>query len=149
MKKIDSSLLVCSAAFSQQLIALGVLPVACMCYESTGGVWDFAGEYVGQSPVLPAWTMAELHILIGGDMPKPDLFNKQDWARGLNMMNWPVYFPKKMKAYNNGADAAAAWLEFILVEKLVKVEDCNARLEAFINKTFFNPMTEQLEKEGR
>lgn len=149
MKKIDSLLLVCSAAASQQLIGLGILPVACFCYESFGGQWDFAGEYIGQHPVLPAWTLNELHVLIGGDFPKPDLFNSQDWIRGMNMMQWPLYLPRKMKPFINAADAAAALLEHLLIDNKLKPEDCNARLEAFITKDIYNPLSNKLDEEAQ
>ena len=166
MKKIDSSLLVCSAYMSQQLIGLGVLPVGCMCYESVAGQWEFAGEYVGQSPVLPAWTMEELNILIGGDFPqilvknqktgellvkypKPDLYREKDWTPAANMMKYILHLPNKRVETLNGAEAYATMLYQLLVTKEVNVEDCNARMEAFVTKDIFNPMAEQLEREAK
>lgn len=166
MKKIDSSLLVCSAAISQQLVSLGILPVGCFCYESVAGQWDYSGEYVGQDPVIPAFTMEELNILIGGDFPvimrmnekstevivrypKPDIYRTSDWTYAANMMKYILHLPGKRMETLNGAEAYAVLLYELLVTKKVKPEDCNARMEAFISKEIFNPLTEQLEKESR
>lgn len=166
MKKIDSTLLVCSAAISQQLVSLGILPVACMCYESVAGQWDFSGEYVGQDPVIPAWTMEELNILIGGDFPqilvknqktgellvkypKPDLYREQDWTPAANMMKYILHLPLKRVETLNGAEAYARLLYELLVTKEIDVEECNARMEAFVTKDIFNPHTEQLEREAK
>lgn len=155
MKKIDSSLLVCTAAQAQQLITLGILPIAVFCYESTGGVWDFAGEYVGQAPVLPAWTFQELCVIIGGDFQKPDIYSKRDWTHGANMLNAIVYLPKKRIEFPNTAQAAAALAIHLLTTRknslstdtLLMAPEANARLEAFANGELYNPMTEALKPE--
>lgn len=165
MKKIDSLLLVCSAAQSQKLLSLGILPVACNCYESIAGQWEFAGEFFDQQPVLPAWTMEELNILIGGDFPqviknegkagmiikypKPDLYRTTDWTQGANMMKYILYLPFKRAEFLNGAEALAVMLEQLLVTKELTAAECNARLEAFTTKAFFNPYTEQLHQEAK
>lgn len=168
MKKIDSSLLVCSAAYSQQLVALGILPIACMCYESTGGIWDFVGEYVGQKPVLPAWTMNELDVMIGGDYPndlfKPEIYSQREWSAEADMLQYILYLPKSRKDHRAGADAYAAFLLYIINKVMVNPEDMkeynqakdrkkfiegiNARLEAMCSQEHFNPMTETLKKEA-
>lgn len=164
MKKIDSSTLVCTATQSQQLIGLGILPIGCMCYESVGGVWEFSGEYMGQSPVIPAWSMEELNILIGGDFPqimrmnerqhqaimrypKPDLYRQSDWTYAANMMKYILHLPLKRVETLNGAEAYATLLYQLLVTKEITADACNARLEAFVSKEIFNPQTEVLEKE--
>lgn len=166
MKKIDSILLVCSATISQQLVSLGILPVACNCYESTAGAWEFSGEYIGQHPVIPAWTMEELNILIGGDFPqmvlvnektkeaivkfpKPDLYRSSDWTPTANMMKFILHLPNKRMETLNGAEGYAALLYQLLVTGEVKAADCNSRLEAFLTKDIFNPLAEQLEKEKK
>lgn len=167
MKKIDSGLLICSAAMSQQLVGIGILPVASNCYESIAGTWEYAGEYVGQQPVIPAWTMEELNILIGGDFPqvifrneknggmivkypKPDLYRAQDWTRDANMMKFILRFPHKRIETFNAAEAYAILLYELILIKELNVEDCNARLEAFAEKDrVFNPITNRLEQEAK
>lgn len=166
MKKIDSLLLVCSAGISQQLVSLGILPVACNCYESVAGIWEFAGEYIGQHPVIPAWTMEELNILIGGNFPqyivivekkglgivrypKPDLPSDKYWSPTANMMKYILHLPTKRVETLNGAEAYGKMLCELLLAKEVLAFDCNERLRAFTTKDMFNPMTEQLEKERK
>lgn len=162
MKKIDSSFLVCSAENVERLLALGINPAACNCYESVAGNWEFAGEYFGQDPVIPAWTMEELNILIGGDIPrvirtaqplvkypKPDLYRESDWMPNANMMKYILHLPRKRVETLNGADAYAVLLYELLVTGEVKPEECNARLDAFITKETFNPKMAQLQKEAR
>lgn len=159
MKKIDSSLLVCSAVKSQQLVGLGILPVACNCYESVAGQWEFAGEYVGQHPVLPAWTMEELNILIGGSFPKVLLMNEKskefivkypkpdlyrEWSEGANMMKYILHLPTKRVETLNGAEGYAGLLQELLLAKEVNPFECNERLGAFITKEMFNPQTKNL-----
>ncbi len=159
MRKIDSSLIVCTAEQSQALIGLGILPASVFCYEwildeevkppphLLAHHWSFAGEYMGQDNVLPAWCMEELHVLIGGDFVKPDLFAKREWTSpAINMMQWAMFLPKKRKNFFSGAEASAAFLEFLLRSKEITAAEANARLDAFITKKFFNPMNDTLKK---
>lgn len=149
MQKIDSSLLVCTAEHAQTLLSLGIIPVACFCYEQMPEGFEFAGEYYGQEGAIPAWTMDELFILIGGSFVKPDLFNMGDWRMEVNMMQWAVYTPKSRKNAISGAQAAAMFLEHLLKSKEVKPEEANARLAAFISKEHFNPQAEELIKNSQ
>jgi hypothetical protein len=157
MKKIDSSNLVCTAAQSQQLIALGILPIGVFCYESTAGQWDFAGEYVGQSPVIPAWTFQELCILIGGNFTKPDMYWRESWTRSANMLNNLVFLPNKRLEFPNAAQAAAALLQHLLVTRksseskdtLVTAAQANARLMDFADGNRHNPMSVELDEKEK
>lgn len=154
MKKIDSSLLVCTASQSKQLIGLGILPISVFCYEAVAGQWEFAGEYMGQQPVIPAWTFQELCIMIGGDFKKPDVYSRDEWTFSANMLNNIVYLPNKRLEFPNAAQAAAALLEHLLrtrkssaaLTTLVTVEEANARISAFADSEIYNPMSKELEK---
>ncbi len=160
MRKVDSSLLVCTSDQSMALIALGILPASAFCYEWVSGDpeslkgnytgdWEFGGEYVGQDKAIPAFTMEELHVLIGGDYAKPDMYGKREWVEKVNMMQWKLYLPSKGKDYTNGAQASAALLEYLLNKKEIRAEDANARMEAYISKVHFNPLTDDLEKKAK
>jgi len=145
MQKIDSSLLVCTAEQSLALMHLGILPVSCFCYEPIDvGEYEFAGEHFDQQNAIPAWTMEELHIMIGGDYTKPDLYTTKDWRETVNMMQYIMYTPAKRKDYQSGATAAAGFLEFLLTAKEITADEANARLQAYATKEHFNPLTENL-----
>ncbi len=157
MKKIDAELLVCSSMQANQLIMLGILPAACFCYEfildkeateiegRTVGFYEFAGEYMGQDSVIPAWTYDELYILIGPEIPKPEMFKEKDWSMTANMMQWALMLPKKRSNYPCGAMAAAGLLEWLLINKHITPDEANGRLEAFITKKHYNPAADELE----
>ena len=152
MIKVNSEQLVCTAEQSQQLMALGILPISCMCYQFVAGDedeqahYEYAGEYLGEEDCIPAWTMGELHILIGGSYHKPDIRSDQEWTRTANMLEYVMYLPSKRRNFPQGAQAAAAFLEHLLAEELVKAADCNARLAAFGKDERHNPASVALDK---
>lgn len=161
MIKVDSSFLVCTAAQALALLKLGIAPAACMCYEyysEEDEHWQFAGEWGGgelEGPEpgtpgeIPAWTLEELHVLIGGDFGKPDLYGASDWTYQANMMQWILCLPKKRREFISGAQAAAVLLEHLLGAKLITAADANARMAAFIDKKNFNPMSEKLDQKNK
>lgn len=153
MRKIDSSTIVCTPEQAQQIISLGIVPASVFCYEWLVGDlpeearWEFSGEYMGQPGCIPAWSLEELFVLIGPEFIKPDLMGPNEWTPTKNMMQWPMFTPKKRKDFPSGAQAAAEFLEYLLSSKIVTADECNARLDAWITKEHFNPRTDQLEKE--
>ncbi len=162
MRKLDSSLLVCSADISQQLIGLGILPLSCFCYELVAGNWEYSSEYFDQSPVLPAFTMEELNTLIGGEFPeqiipnviqypKPDLLRQSSWTPERNMLKYFLYLPKEGIETFNGAEAYAVLLYKLILAKKLDVKDCNERLEGFLTARYknFNPLADALKNERK
>ena len=152
MKKIDSAYLVCTADQTQKLVALGILPASTFCYQWVAGDEDekahfeFAGEYMGEEDCIPAFTMGELHILIGGNYMKPDIHSDADWTQSANMLEYIMYLPKSRRNFPQGAQAAAAFLEHLLADELVKAEECNARLDAFCKDIRHNPLSKHLDE---
>ena len=146
MRKIDSSKIVCTAAQVQNLISLGIEAHGVFCYEWQKSIEDgsapddyvyvFTGEYIDQDVVIPAWTYEELCVMIGGDTAKPDLYSIMDFTVNRNLLQYPVYFPKSMREFPNGAQAAAAQLEYMLQNGHIIPEECNDRYTKFYEKTF-------------
>jgi hypothetical protein len=145
MKKIDSSLLVCTSAQSQMLLSLGILPAGTFCYEwyqaydePENSKYEYAGEYSGQLPetVLPAWTYEELCVMIGGELAKPDIMGKSEFTPNVNLNQYCLYLPKSKKYFANGARAAADMLTHMLSHKMILPEECNSRFEEFYKKDF-------------
>ena len=156
MRKYDSALIVCMAEQVTELMGLGILPVSFFCFEfvpfeeqqtdENNGQYEFAGEYIDQQPVIPAWTLEELNIMIGGDFAKPDMYGKDDWTENTNMLHYVVYGPKSAKRFSSGAQAAAEVLIFLLKNKHITAAAVNERMLAFVEQSFYNPQNEALEK---
>lgn len=156
MRKINSEFLVCSVEQTQQLMGLGILPVACMCYEWLGdtmevrpanGAYEFSGEYVGQEAAIPAWTYEELLVLIGPDYWKPDLFGKNEWTDNINMMQFALVLPTVRKDYKNGAQAMAELLAYLLLKKEITAKSANERMDFYVTKEHYNPVREAIKKD--
>lgn len=147
MKRIDPSLFVCSPQQAQQLITLGILPAGFFCYELKSFTpaegapeYEFAGEYFDQHEPIPAWTLEELNVLIGGYFSKPDMPDAEEWTANRNMLHYILYFPDSLKSFLNGAQASAAFLIFLLQNDHITAAQANERLEAFMNGTHYNPI---------
>lgn len=138
MKKIDSSQLVCTADQSAQLITLGIIPVACFCYENIAGQYEFAGEYMGQAHPLPAWTAEELIYLMGGECAKADLEPMAGWTENKNMLLFYVDFELKLKQYPSAARANADILIYMLQKEIITAAQANERLECFADVKYYN-----------
>lgn len=145
MKKINCELLVCTAEQAQQLIKLGIQAIGCFCYTPfDGDGLEFDGEYIGQENAIPAWTMEEVLIMIGGDYNKPDLLSREDWTPNINMLQFALYLPEKRKDYKSGAQAAAELLRYLISKKEISPADANERLEHFISKQHYNVVEKQI-----
>lgn len=148
MKKIDSAFLVCTAEQSQQLIGLGIIPAGAFCYEyrvddysdddGERGFYEYAGEYTGQPGVIPAWTYEELCVMIGGEYAKPDILSINDFTPNLDLMQYVLYMSNARYHFANGARAAAAMLEYGLINKKLTADECNERYDKFYSKESLN-----------
>lgn len=79
---------------------------------------------------LPAWTKTEIDVMIGPDFsPKPDLFTQQQIGNSkmLKPESYPVYTMQKMQVFENGADASAFALIYLIEGGLLKASECNNR----------------------
>lgn len=80
---------------------------------------------------LPAWTKAELDVMIGPDWGKPDFIEKSQIGKAGNPNEYAVYYPEKMKTFKNGADASADALIYLIEKRVLKIEDINERYKIF------------------
>lgn len=148
MVKIQGEMLVCSAEYSKRLIDLGVESVCNNCYEYNDAekMYEYAGEYMGQDNWLPAWTMEELFVAIGGEWVKPDLFTQKEWTPIANMMQYAYYNTEKRIDFKKGSDAAAAMLISLIETKQEPVIKVNERLRAYAEQKFYNTVVSDIEK---
>lgn len=148
MIKVNAEKIICASELVIELLKLGITPASHYCYEKGDeGGWEFAGEYVGQDDVIPAWTLEELQIYMGGEFAKPDLLSKAEWTRStVNMLQYRTFFPDKMKTYPNGANAAADCLQYMLSNDIITVAEANERMEHFIKGKNYNPLDPEKKK---
>lgn len=77
---------------------------------------------------IPAWTKAELDVMIGHKWPKPDLFTDKEWGNSKGIREeYPVYTIDKLYIYQNGAEASAQVLALLLEAEELDPVDCMAR----------------------
>ena len=141
----------------EKLVTLGIVPEAIIWHlfeedevkikeaEDAGkdisdedfGKWDACllnePVYVPEYKV-PAWTKAEIDAMIGPNIPKPDLFTPDQLGNSKTLIaeTYPVIFPDKMLVYDNGAEASAQALIWLIKNKYVTIADANYRY----SKTF-------------
>lgn len=135
-------ILTASPETCEKLVNLGIEPVSIIwhLFEENEdkedkiilGAWDTCilnePVYVPEYKV-PAWTKAELDVMLGPSMQKPDLFSREQigQSKTINSETYPVFFPEKMRSFVNGAEASAVALIWLLEKNLVKVDDANFR----------------------
>jgi len=78
---------------------------------------------------IPAWTKAELDVMIGPELPKPDLYTAEKLgnSRVQDAETYPIFFPTKLEVYTNGAQASAVALKWLIENKIIDVDGCNHR----------------------
>lgn len=115
------------------LVSLGIVPIAIIWHLRAGDAWLTSElrtqtEYDFETAV-PAWTKAELDIMIGPEFPKPDLWTKADLIVNIAQEpeRFPVFFPNKLLTFQNGAQASAEVLYFLIKKNMVDVNDANER----------------------
>lgn len=135
--KVSAEKIVCSAEWAKVLTGLGVEAVCCNVYERDGDDWFFAGEYQMQDDVLPAWTMQELAVAIGSDYILPQLLDRRHYSKSVNMLQFFVAEDKKRHDFENGADACAFALSYLINHKEIKLADVNERLRCYASGKFY------------
>jgi hypothetical protein len=122
---VHFSKLVCTMEQADNLIKLGIEPISILFLEG-----------------LPlVWTKAELDAMIGPKWQKPDLWNTAKMAEktATNPNYYPVFFPDVCMDFQNGAQAAAAGLIYLLKEGFLSAGEANDRYESiFLYKTETN-----------
>lgn len=128
--------LTASRKYCNGLFLLGITPISFLWWivekEGENITYEVA-PVLNPSPgptCLPAWTKTEIDVMIGPEFsPKPDLFTKQQLgnAKLMKPESYPVYTPQKMQVFDNGADASAFSLIYLIEGGLLKPGDCNNR----------------------
>lgn len=117
--------------YCESLITLGVVPVAFLWYLCTGAdVWDVQAGSWKYTPgvMIPAWTKAELDIMIGNAFPKPDLpMSEEIWRTIRSPHIFTLKYPDKEREFSSGADASAEALVYLIENKVVTIDTLNKR----------------------
>lgn len=95
-------------------------------YPQKDAVYQFKTPVPGPD-MIPAWTKEELDVMIGPDLPKPDLYSETLKSKATDPESYPVLLPGKMLVFKSGATASAEALIFLIDNDHVKVEDAIAR----------------------
>jgi hypothetical protein len=150
--------LICTPQQSLDLRSLGVITQPVLYWHtleevasSVDPVWrpgamPFATVEDADDDMIPAYTKAELDVMIGPGFPKPDLWTdkeflnseknipvsedtEQEYARkrATNRFTFPVFYPDRMKVYKVGAQASAEVLAFLVRNNHIKPADAIAR----------------------
>jgi hypothetical protein len=77
--------------------------------------------------IIPAWTKEELDVMTGPRYAKADQVAPNDVSKSVPEYWWPVYYPKTMRVFEKGADAAADALLFLITEKRFTAQEAKTR----------------------
>jgi hypothetical protein len=129
------NLLTCSPVQSSRLMALGITPRAFLWHRLDGPPDGLKWKtHQLLKPVLgpeqvPAWTKAELDAMIGPQYAKPDLWEaeKQREKSAMDPNAYPVFFLHGCEVFENGAQASARGLIWLLENEYIKSTDANDR----------------------
>lgn len=86
--------------------------------------------------MVPAWTKAELDAMIGPNYAKPDLWEemKQREKAATDPNTYPVFFLQGCSVFENGAQASAHGLIWLLQNDYINPADANDRYRAIFLK---------------
>ena len=140
MKNLN--LLTCSPKQSEALLRLGILP-HCFFWHHLTGPADSVRWVTQQilKPMLgpemvPAWTKAELDVMIGPQFAKPDLWEemKQREKAATDPNSYSVFFLNSCEIFENGAMASARGLTWLIENEHINPADANNRYRAIFMK---------------
>jgi hypothetical protein len=135
------SKLTCTPEESHRLVQLGILQYAFLWHErGPEGEWDtrqMAAPLVGTDFVFPAWTKAELDVMIGPRFAKPDLWTQELRPKSATHPHtYPIRLPDRELVFRIGARASATALIYMLTESFLSPDDCNQRYkDVFLTET--------------
>lgn len=115
------------------LVSVGINPIAYIWHLRAGDVWLTSelrtSTVYNPQLAVPAWTKAELDVMIGSEYPKPDLWKEWELSQAIaqDPNRYPIYFPDKLLTFQNGAQASAEVLYFLISKNMVDVTDANER----------------------
>lgn len=140
MKNIN--LLTCTPQQSAKLLELGINPFCFFWHRLTGpadSVKWVTQQLFRSEPgpeVVPAWTKHELDVLIGPKYAKPDLWNeaKQREKSAMDPNTFPVFFLHGCEVFENGAQASARGLIWLLENEFINPAEANERYSAIFLK---------------
>lgn len=127
--------LTCTPKQAATLLDLGIFP-ACFLWHILTGPADALTWKVQQllkpkigPETVPAWTKAELDVLIGPKFAKPDLWEeeKQREKAATDPFTYPVFFLHGCEIFENGAQASARALIWLLQNEFIHPADANNR----------------------
>lgn len=134
--------LTASKNLCEQLVELGINPVSFLWHsvEIVEGKKDEEGNPLFANDVcllvepeykegenIPAWTKAELDVMIGPVYAKVDLLTDEETTKNMDRYQYAVFFVNKMMLFKNGAEATAHGLIFLLQNKMIDAMEASER----------------------
>jgi hypothetical protein len=134
-----------------ELVGLGITPKAFFWHLKENNLWDVwemeKPPAYRKNECVPAWTMEELAVLLGGDVPAPRLpemknvkVEKVGDKKTAYVYEYVFYdiasmrsWRKNFRCQNPGAQSTAEILKIAIQKKWVDVDQCNDRYSQFFN----------------
>lgn len=130
MQLIDLKLIAASPIECKRLVNLGVVKASALAWLSDGSLvaaLDIPEEE--QEAAIPAYTLEELAIGLGGSINLPALPQPRPNPNLNEDITWQFYYPEKAKQYSNAATAAAEALAYCIENNYLKLSAVNDRIE--------------------
>lgn len=120
------SKIVCTPEQSQRLVELGVVPLSALYFNyKTETEYLIGPESKKAIKVLPAWTKYELEVMLGPAMPKADFEHVKPFSFKVQNKQWTRY-------YQNGAEAAAAGLIYLIEEEILQAKLVSEFMKSYL-----------------
>lgn len=136
--------LTCSPTQAAKLVELGIFPRAILWQRLDGKNAETLKWSVQQliKPILspecvPAWTKAEIDVMIGPRYAKADQWpdEKIREKSATDPSQYPVFFLDRVEIFDNGAQASASGLIYLLQNEFITPDEASERYRAVFSKT--------------
>lgn len=130
---IDPVKFVAAREFCERLQKLGVVPISFFHHFKNDSVekgefWD-VGRILNPLPQsIPAYSVAELDMMLGNRWERPRLPRVNEISRATDPLSYVYYYPTRMTTFANMADAYADLVVNLIEESQLRVEEVNIRL---------------------
>jgi hypothetical protein len=136
--------IVCSPVQAGKLVDLGIFPRSILWQRLEGHNGETFSWKVQTliKPILspecvPAWTKAEIDAMIGPRFAKADLWpdEKIREKSATDPNQYPVFFLDRVEVFDNGAQASAAGLIWLIQNEFIRPDQANERYRAIFLKS--------------
>lgn len=131
---LNLAMITASRELCEKLVEEGLRPNAFFWHYQDGETWKIAQFKTPDTfNMVPAWTKQELDFMIGNDLPKPDLFDREK-ASKQDLDQYPLFTPTKQYTFKNGADASAQALLLLISLQMIDPIKASERHDKHFNR---------------